>query len=176
MSEQRPQHESVLCGGLYNPDSVGIFPQDLRCKSPFGGFKTFSCCVYNPDAATHYLNTRKNRKKTDRRWARVMFSSNLSRKLSRKVNRDKEKNDSSQLTLQVSIYCSPCFLPCSHRQPSMLFHMAPAKTSSLQGHNKCLKPRTSSQFTLITKAATSAIAASSGVLLKHRGDNAHLSF
>lgn len=42
-----------------------------------------------------------------------MFSSNLSRKLNRKVNTDKEKNDSSKLTLQVSIYCNLYFLPCS---------------------------------------------------------------
>lgn len=91
-----------------------------------GEFKTFPCCVYNPAAATRYLSTRKNWKKADCRWARVMFSSNPSRKLSRKVNRDKAKNDSSKQTLQVSIYCSPSFLPCSHTQPSCCF-MLPQK-------------------------------------------------
>lgn len=49
-------------------------------------------------------------------------------------------------------------------QSSMLFHIVPAKISSLQGHNECLKPCPSSQFTLIRKVATSAIVTSSDVL------------
>lgn len=79
---------------------------------------------------------KKNRKKSDRRQACVTFSTSLSGKANRKVNKD--KSDSLDLTLQVSICWSSCFLPHSHMHHPCCSGLSSKSCFPIRTHNTVL--------------------------------------